>query len=226
MPALITWWSQDVRALAKDCSEDAVYAAGAGLLSRWTEPHRHYHGTRHLVEMFWAIEELEDAAEVDAHAATIARIAAWVHDAVYDPTAVPGANESASALLARAVLADLGVSVCDVDTVEDLVLMTAGHDTHPTRRSAIEAAFHDADLWILSAPDARFDDYCTQVRAEYGHVPGAAYRIGRAAILRGFAARERIYRTDYAHTEWEPRARGNLHRELARLTAPDLEATR
>ena len=225
MPALITWWSQDITALAGDVFEGAVYAAGADLLARWSEAQRHYHGTQHLVEMFWALEELEDAGELDAREATLARVAAWLHDAVYDPKAVSGANESESALLARGVLGELDLDADDVDTVEELVLMTAGHESTAGPPRPIESAFHDADLWILSAPDSRFDDYCRQVRSEYAHVPEVAYRFGRAALLRGFAERERIYRTDFAHAEWEPPARGNLERELARLAAPDLEAT-
>ena len=38
-----------------------VAASGAELLERWTEPHRQYHASRHLVEMFWALEDLTDA---------------------------------------------------------------------------------------------------------------------------------------------------------------------
>jgi predicted metal-dependent HD superfamily phosphohydrolase len=78
-----------------------VAAAGTELLVRWAEPHRRYHSTRHLVEMFWAFEDLTDAGELGDADAALGRIAAWLHDAVYDPSAVVGANESASAELGR-----------------------------------------------------------------------------------------------------------------------------
>ena len=61
MPALITWWSMDVDAVAPHAHNDAVTRSGADLLVRWSEPARRYHTTRHLVEVFWALEELEKA---------------------------------------------------------------------------------------------------------------------------------------------------------------------
>ena len=47
--------------------------------------------------MFWAFEDLTDASELGDADAALGRITAWLHDAVYDPSAVVGANESASA---------------------------------------------------------------------------------------------------------------------------------
>lgn len=223
MPALITWWTQDITALHPGAAAGAVQAAGSDLLARWTEPHRRYHGTQHLVEIFWALEQLEEAGHLDAHFATVARVAGWLHDAVYDPTARPGVNELDSAALARSVLAELGLGAAEIDTVERLIRLTAGHEVEvssPSRAFAVESAFLDADLWILGAEAARYDDYCTQVRAEYAHVPEAAYRFGRAAVLRGFSRRSRIYRTEHATRAWEPRARANLERELVRLGTP------
>ena len=222
MPALIQWWTQDLAVLSPTALEDAVYAAGADLLIRWGQPHRHYHGTRHLVEMFWALEELEDAGEIDASAGLLGRVASWWHDAVYDPRAVDGANEADSAALAREVLTGLECDAADVDLVEDLILATA---THRGASDPVERAFLDADLWILSAPATRFDDYCAQVRREYAHVPDAAYAAARSSILREFAARPQIYRTDHARLAWEPPARVNLDRELGRLAGPTLDVT-
>jgi predicted metal-dependent HD superfamily phosphohydrolase len=72
-------------------------------------------------------------------------------------------------------------------------------------------------MWILSAPQERFDDYCSQVREEFAHVPDAEYRQGRAALLEPFAHRDTIYRTVHALRAWETAARVNLGRELARL---------
>ena len=215
MPALITWWTLDVRSLAPAAHNDAVSAIGAGLLRRWTAPERRYHTTTHLVEMFWALEDLEAAGAVDDRGATLGRVAAWFHDAVYDPAALPGANEAASAELARESLRRLGLDAADQDTVARLVELTAGHDHDAD--DPVQAAFHDADLWVLSAPEDRFDEYCGQVRAEYAHVAEDAYRAGRTAVLEPLLHRDRIYRTLPALREWEAPARVNLGRELARL---------
>ncbi|HRW20259.1 MAG TPA: hypothetical protein P5181_15600 [Dermatophilaceae bacterium] len=217
MPALITWWTTDVLALAPDADPTAVQDTGAELLRRWTEPHRRYHGTRHLVEIFWALDELTEEGGLDRRDATVGRIAGWLHDAVYDPHAAPGDTERASAALARELLPHAGLADTDVSTVERLVLATIAHEP-PTPATDLDRAFLDADLWILSAPDERFDEYCAQVRDEYAHVPDAAYRVGRSAILHRLAERTPRYLTTYAAREWEPRVDANLVRELARLS--------
>ncbi len=48
-------------------------------------------------------------------------------------------------------------------------------------------------------------------------MPDAAYALGRRAVLTPFAERDHIYLTDHAREHWEPPARVNLARELARL---------
>jgi predicted metal-dependent HD superfamily phosphohydrolase len=216
MPALITWWTLDVSGVAPHAPHhDVVARAGADLLARWTEPARRYHTTRHLVEMFGALEELEDAGQIDDRQCSVARLAAWFHDAIHEPAARSGSNEANSADLARDTLSLLAVGDDDIATIDRLIRLTVRHDADTSER--LDAAFHDADLWILSAPQERFDSYCDQVREEYTHVPDTAYRLGRAAILGPLLHRDAIYRTSRALHRWETPARINLGRELARL---------
>lgn len=217
MPALLTWWRLDIRELAPAAHADAVEAIGADLLRRLAEGHRRYHTDRHVLEMVLALEELEGEHEVGSRDCAIARVAAWFHDAVYLPRALPGANEAASAALASRDLRALGLSADDVGRVNALVLATERH--HLPGGSGLAAAFHDADLWILSAPEKRFDQYCEQVRAEYSAVPDAEYRAGRTAVLQPFLHRDHLYATRFARRAWGERARLNLGRELARLAA-------
>ena len=221
MPALISWWRQDLADLVPHALDDAVQAAGTDLLRRWAQPHRHYHRTTHLVEIFWAVEALEDAGDLDAREALLARVAGWFHDAIYHPLAPAGANEADSARLAVATLGDLGAETDDIADVERLILLSATHTGESL--TALERGFLDADLWIFSAQDGRFDDYCAQVRQEYAAVPDAAYRAARTEVLRGFAERPRLYLTDFAAAQWEPRARNNLDREVARLAGPHID---
>ena len=216
MPALITWWTLDVAELSPRAHHDTVAAIGADLLRRLGEPHRRYHSAHHLVEVFWALEDLEKAREITAREATVARVAGWFHDAVYDP-ASPGDNEIRSADLAARDLQSLGFAPGDADTVCDLVLATQSHEL---ATDALHAAFHDADLWILSAPRERYDEYTRQVREEYAAVPDDTFRSGRAAILGPFLARDTIYATGHAREAWEDAARANLATELKALTAP------
>ena len=215
MPALMTSWTMDVRDVTPHAPSDVVAREGEALLVRWNEPARRYHTTRHLVEMFAALEELEGAGEVDGRQCSVARLAAWFHDAVYDPGASPGSNEEDSATLARETLWKLGFADHDIEAVDRLVRATVSHEADGEDR--LDAAFHDADLWILSAPQERFDDYCEQVRAEFANVPDAAYRQGRVAVLEPLAHRDTIYHTSRALRRWETPARVNLGRELARL---------
>lgn len=217
MPALITWWSLDVRAIAPQAHDDAVARSGADLLTRWTEPARRYHTTRHLVEMFRALQELEDAGEIDDRQSSVARLGAWFHDAIYEPGASPGSNEADSAALARLCLQQVGLEADDLAAIDRLIRLTASHDAQDA--APLETAFQDADLWILSAPQERFDNYCDQVREEYAAVPDTAYRQGRAAILEPLLHRDTIYRSSFALLAWETPARVNLGRELSRLRA-------
>ena len=216
MPALQTWWTLDIAELAPRAHHDTVAAIGADLRRRLEEPHRSYHTAHHLVELFWALEDLENARELNAREATVARVAGWFHDAVYDP-ASSGDNEIRSAELAARDLQALGFDTDDAKTVRDLVLAT---QTHELTTDRLRASFHDADLWILSAPPERYAEYTRQVREEYAAVPDDAFRSGRAAILGPFLARETIYATEHAREHWEDAARVNLAAELKELTRP------
>jgi len=215
MPALISWWTHDIAGLSTDADPLAVAATGADLLRRWTEAHRRYHSTRHLVELFRSLEELEEAAEIGAVEATTGRITAWLHDAVSDPHARPGGNEAASAELAATVLARVDAPADVVATVQAVIRMTDGHGSDDGQ--SLTRAFHDSDLWILSAPERRFDEYCAQVREEYAHVPDVIYRAARSTILADFVRRDPLYLTAYGQQQWDDPARANLSRELRRL---------
>ena len=215
MPALLTWWKLDVGRLAPHAHSDAVEAVGLDLLRRLEEPHRSYHTARHVVEMSSAIEELEREGVVTDREAALAGVAACFHDAVYDPGAQPGANEADSAELATRALTSLGLDADDVAMVRRLVLATELHEAPPD--DGLDAAFHDADLWILAAPEDRFDEYCAQVREEYAAVPDDAFAAGRRAVLEPFLRRDTVYATRHGRRTWGERARLNVARELTRL---------
>jgi predicted metal-dependent HD superfamily phosphohydrolase len=216
VPAVLSWWSRDVAELSPAAASDTVAGIGADLVSRLGEPHRRYHTSQHVIEMFRALGELEGSGALSGRECALARVAACFHDAVYRIDAPPGANERASSELAVECLRSLSFPPHDVDRVRDLVLATHTHDLVP---HALGAAFHDADLWILSSPTERYAEYTAQVREEYAAVPEDAFRTGRTAILRPFLGRESIYATRHARAVWEPRAREQLAREICALEA-------
>ncbi|MFC7486261.1 hypothetical protein ACOCJ7_13515 [Knoellia sp. CPCC 206453] len=209
-------WDEAVRAVRGDAH--GLVSVREDLAKRWSEAHRGYHDLRHLDEVIDGLSQLRDSALGGDTEWACVVFAAWLHDAVYDITA--GAeNERMSAELARTTLSANGIGTEVVDAVVSLVLASEAHDVQETRGP--QAAFHDADLWILSASERRFDDYCTAVRREYAAVPDDAYARGRTAILAPFLERESVYRTTQARQQWEPAARRNLTRELTRLAQND-----
>jgi predicted metal-dependent HD superfamily phosphohydrolase len=184
----------------------AVVALGRELLTRYAEPHRRYHDLTHLREVLDAVDGLA-AYAVDPDAV---RLAAWFHDAVYDGR--PGADEEASARLAEARLPACGVASSRVAQVARLVRVTAGHAPADDDRDGIVLC--DADLAILAADPPRYRSYSAAVRAEYAHVPAAAFRQGRRAVLEDLLARPALYRTPTAQAAWTGAARRNLTREI------------
>jgi predicted metal-dependent HD superfamily phosphohydrolase len=217
VPAVLSWWTRDVAELSPGADPRLVESHGADLVGRLGEPHRRYHTSQHVLEMFRALGELEEAGALGSRDCALARVAACFHDVVYDTDSAPGANERASAELAVRSLRALAFTSADVDVVRGLVLATQAHDLSRDQRDQLGAAFHDADLWILSSPAPRYAEYTAQVREEYAAVPDEAFRAGRAAILRPFLDRRSIYATGHARAEWEPRAREQLAREICAL---------
>ena len=106
-------------------ARDDVAGAGAALLGRWSEPHRAYHDLAHLDEVLHRIDLL--AGEADRP--DLVRLAAWFHDAVYDPRATD--NEERSAEVATVALADLGLAPDAVAEVARLVRLTATLPSRP-----------------------------------------------------------------------------------------------
>lgn len=214
MPELLARWRRDVGLLSRDLDPATAREVAEDLLARWSEGHRRYHTVQHLTEVVHAVDELADADQLGVREAAAARVAAWFHDAVH-LVAAPGPSERASADLARRDLPRLGVGAADVDRVAALVLDTVAHEL--PAGDPLAEAFHDADLWVLAAPAARFDEYCAQVRSEYAIVPDPDFARGRADVLRPFLDRPEVYATDHARRAWTDAARANLSRELDRL---------
>jgi predicted metal-dependent HD superfamily phosphohydrolase len=187
----------------------AAHAALEALLSRYREPHRHYHTLKHLDAVLSTVDGVLAVTPVDDPAAV--RLGAWFHDAVYDPRST--GNEAASAALAARVLGELDAPAARIAATVRLVLATVTHEP----AGDDEAVLCDADLAILSARPAVYEAYVTGVRAEFAHVTDEQWRAGRAAVLRRFLDRPVIYHTSTMAPR-DHRARANLTAELARLT--------
>jgi predicted metal-dependent HD superfamily phosphohydrolase len=211
-------------------------AALDSLLARHREPHRRYHGVRHVV---WVLRHVHGlAAEVPITDLGAVVAAACFHDAIYDPQRSD--NEEVSAALARRELGELGWLDDRCGCVAAMIRATAGHVADATTPDALAdgaavagdsaradergapsaldvAVLLDADLGVLAADAAAYQAYVTGVRAEYAHVGDAEWRQGRASMLDRLLGRPSIYTTAPARQWWEARARANLAAELATL---------
>ncbi|MFF8598971.1 hypothetical protein ACF065_08670 [Streptomyces sp. NPDC015232] len=192
---------------------------GRELLSRWTEPQRRYHTADHLRAVLHRIDELADQGG-EGGELELVRLAAWFHDAVYRPDRTE--NEERSAALAERALTEAGLTPHEVAEVARLVRLTVTHDPAPGDLNG--ETLCDADLAILASDPDTYRGYAAAVREEYAFVPDDAFRDGRAAVLRQLLSLPRLFRTPYGAAAWEERARENLERELAELTAPVRDA--
>nr|WP_308268402.1 HD domain-containing protein [Yinghuangia soli] len=190
-------------------SDATAAAVGEDLIGRYAQPHRRYHATGHLLAVLELVDELaDDADDPDA-----VRLAAWFHDAVYDPARAD--NEERSARLAERALAEAGVEPALVAETARLVRVTAEHAPSDGDRNA--AVLCDADLAILATERDRYDAYAAAVREEYSFVPEEAFRGARAAVLRDLLALPRLFHTPLGYARYEEAARHNLRTELERL---------
>ncbi len=204
MASAVQWrrlWTR----LGVGAPDESVFHA---LISRYSEPHRKYHTTRHLDECFDKLEELRMTA---SHPDEI-ELALWFHDAIYDVTRQD--NEQKSADWARAAIVEAGLSASIAERVHALVMVTR-HNAAPA--TIDENILVDVDLSILGAEPDRFDEYEKQIREEYSWVPEILFRSRRREILKAFLDRPSIYSTRVFVEAYESQARENLERSIKTL---------
>lgn len=147
------------------------------ILTELSRPERRWHGLVHHALMLRQVSR----ADHDARERRLLTLAVLFHDIVYDATRSD--NEEASAATAGRWLVGE-----DARSVQRLILATKTHDlgaADPVTRTLLKADL--AVLWTNSAALYRF--YAEGIRAEYAHVPDAAYREGRVAVLTQLQAR-------------------------------------
>jgi len=199
---------------------DVVRPAGAGeaaaaalfdeIAQAYQAPERHYHDLNHIAHLIGLSAHhagtLNDRETVD--------LAIFFHDVIYDPLRAD--NEERSAELARVRLTGLGLLPARVTTVARYIMATKHVPAAKPPTEQDLAYVLDFDLSILAADRETYGRYVSAIRREYAMVSDEAYRLGRAAVLRGFLARPHIFLTSALRAQWEAAARGNLASELAR----------
>jgi predicted metal-dependent HD superfamily phosphohydrolase len=178
------------------------------LVSRYSEPQRHYHNLTHIAE---CLAEYDSARQLAKNPVAV-ELAIWFHDAVYDPHAAD--NEERSAELGQQRITQAGGGADLGRTVAALVQTTQTHDPdlHPDAPLLV-----DVDLSIWGQPRERFQEYEAQIRQEYEWVPRDTFKVKRAEILERFLARDRIYATGHFFVKYEQQARSNLQSSIRSL---------
>jgi predicted metal-dependent HD superfamily phosphohydrolase len=171
------------------------------LQTAYAQKHRAYHTSRHIDECLSLFDEIKHLAE---HPAEV-EYALWFHDAIYEP--MSKSNEEQSADWAAKFGVHAGMA-------SDAVARIRAHIMAP-QHAALPAdddsrLVVDIDLAILGAVPGRYEEFERDVRTEYRWVPGIVYRPKRAAILRSFLDRPRIYHWEPVYERLERNARANL----------------
>jgi predicted metal-dependent HD superfamily phosphohydrolase len=206
--SLVDQFRDAARAAGATADDGDLEAAGGYLLGRWSEPQRQYHTVTHLAAV---LEVVDRFAGLAPHPDRV-RLAAWMHDAVYDPRALGDVNERDSAEFAEGLLGTLGVPAEVAAEVARLVGLTAGHATADDDPDG--ELLCDADLAVLAGDEPEYAAYTAAIRREYAHVPDEAFEAGRAQVLKALLELPSIYRLEPLRTAWEAKARANLEREL------------
>jgi predicted metal-dependent HD superfamily phosphohydrolase len=145
------------------------------LLQRWQEPHRRWHGLRHLADLQHRIYSDPGLSESDRE---MLGYVALFHDIVYAP--LRSDNEAESAKVAERYLAQYPRR----DEVVAAILATVTHEA----RTPLEQKFNAWDCAILSDTNWRnLLAYETAIAFEYREVDPATYRCERGKFLRAAA---------------------------------------
>lgn len=170
------------------------------ILTRMSEPHRHYHNTNHVQSI---LLNLHDVCSTSSEMYSYMVAAAWLHDVIYDVQS--STNEEDSALYSRGLGLDL-----DHDVLSNIILATRHHQPN----TPMEAVFCDLDMMILASHPVLYQGYSKAIRQEYHHIDDKNYQSGRGQFLTQLLDRT-IFHT---MPQLEKAAKANIEHEIANLS--------
>ncbi len=188
------------------------------LVNAYSSPHRFYHSLEHIQQVLDTIEEIHRHTQLETLLDInfpLIQLAAWFHDAIYDPKS--NNNEEKSADYAESALRELKIPITQIEQVKLLILSTKTHQASLADKNC--QILLDADLSILGSSPSNYQSYAKAIRQEYSWVTDEVYQIKRQQILQSFLQRQRIYFTNVLFLTLEQRARNNLKLELLALSS-------
>ena len=198
-------WEQALTLLGLAPRTTTATAIIADLVKRYSEPHRHWHTSKHLEQMLSTLAEWCDKPDPALILATL------FHDAVY--VAGYHTNEELSAALAEKQLTFINAPQQVIRKVQSMILATRSHSVVTDQNTAL---LIDADLAILGAPADIYRSYSAAIRREHADISPARYRIGRIRFLLGCVIRPRLFQTPWGR-RIQRQARLNMLREILQL---------
>lgn len=184
------------------------------MVSRYTEPKRHYHTLQHLAECFQAF----DCISMHCDHFYEVEMAIWFHDAFYDTARHD--NEERSSEHAFTSLTKSGVELLSASRVAKLILST---DHRRPAYSMDSGILMDVDLSILGSSPERFLQYESQIRWEYSNFNDESYLKGRTQFVAHHLRRVKegghIFRVSEFREIFEAQAVRNLKDSLRRLNS-------
>jgi predicted metal-dependent HD superfamily phosphohydrolase len=174
----------------------------------YSAPDRHYHTLVHLNSMLAELKEYKGQFKNwDSIVFAIA-----YHDLIY--SSLRSDNEERSAEIALKRLAQTSFPGKQVTFCSQLILGTKKHQPADPETNL----FTDADLSILGADTATYNQYSEQVRREYSVYPDILYNAGRKKVLMHFLQMDSIYKTHAFTEKYELAAKANINAELKKLS--------
>jgi predicted metal-dependent HD superfamily phosphohydrolase len=178
----------------------------------YTEPVRYFHNLLHLEHLWQELTPLHD--EIDDWPTLFFSLC--YHDVVYDVSqhAVWNDNEERSAAFATRHLTQIAYPPDKTEKCRQQILATQKHSLVADKDTNL---FTDADLSILGQPWPVYDEYKSNVRAEYLVYPISMYNAGRRKVLEHFLRLEPLFKTDHFYRLYEQTAKENISKELQSL---------
>lgn len=142
------------------------------ILNRWSEPHRHFHTTKHLFDLISKVNQRKGSISTTDYEKLI--IVALFHDIVYNPTS--STNEEDSAEMFTSSITEL---TTDAIEIRQAILDTKSH--HAT--TFISKIFCTLDMSVIEGGFNELLEWEKGIWGEYQVFGKEAYKIGRLKFL-------------------------------------------
>lgn len=174
----------------------------------YSAPKRFYHNLAHLTALLQFL--LNYKQEIENWNALLFSV--LYHDIVYN--VLRSDNEERSAAIAVKRLQTLNVDPATINICTGQILATKKHADSGNKDTNL---FTDVDLMVLGQTATAYQEYCKQIRKEYGVYPDFVYQPARKKVLLHFLQMPRIYKSPTCFSLFEEKARANLKAELQEL---------